>query len=420
MFNFNLNSKPIGANHIINFVEDKKLTIIGTVLDRENYPEQEKISLKVKVSEIEREDQNIRAKGLMLVNIYTGNCPYEYEYGDVLKIQGRLVKPISQNNFREFSYELYLAQKRIFVYTNIWQQKDVQKIGEERVNLLVSFSLSIRNQIKNIIGQLLNPPGNFLLIGMLLGEKTFIPPEIKEVFIESGIMHILAVSGLHVGIIAVALFIFFNSLHLPKKIKMILVVLILIMYASITGFRPSVVRATIMFSLLISGKLINRNRNLYISLFLAAFLILLINPLILYDAGFLLSFMVTFFIIYLSPIFQELFSKTITLIRYPLSISVAAWLGIFPLSAYFFNKVSLISIITNIFIVPLAGIAVILGFIIFFLGLISIPLASLIANIDYYILMLITYLAKLFSSLPFSFVYVAQPLIFSFGGNIFL
>ena len=409
IFNYNLNSKPPGDNHIINFAEDKKLTIIGTVLEKEHYSEQEKYSLKVKVNQIEREDQYIRTKGLILVNVYAENYPYEY--GDVLKIRGRLTKPIGQNNFGEFNYEQYLAQKRIFAYTNIWQEKDIQKIGEERTNLLISFSMSMRNKIKSIIERLIHPPYNFLLIGMLLGEKTHIPPELKDVFIESGIMHILAVSGLHVGIIAAALFIFLNSLRLPKRIKMILIVLIMIIYASITGFRPSVVRATIMFSLLVTGKLINRNRNLYISLFLAAFLILLINPLILYDAGFLLSFIVTFFIIYLSPILQELFSNTITWIKNPLSVSMAAWLGIFPLSAYFFSKVSLISVISNIFIVPLTAIAVILGFIIFFLGLISIPLASLIANINYFVLILITFLAKLFSSLPFSFVYVAQPLI---------
>jgi len=409
IFNFNLNSKPISANHIGNFIEDKKLTIIGSVLDKEYYPNQEKISLKVKVSQIKRENQTIRTKGLILVNIYSEN--YSYEFRDVLEIKGKLIKPWGQNNFGDFNYGSYLAQKGIFACINIWQEKDIQKIGEERTNFLVSFSVLIRNKIKNVLGQLIPTPYNYLLTGMLLGEKTFISPQIKEVFIEAGIMHILAVSGLHVGIIAVALFIFLNILRIPEKAKLIIVVLLLIMYAFITGFRPSVVRATIMFSLLIGGKLINRNRNMYISLFLAAFLILLINPLILYDAGFLLSFMVTFFIIYLAPILQELFSNIVNWVKNPLSISVAAWLGIFPLSAYFFNKVSLISIISNLFIVPLTGIAVILGFIIFFVGLISIPLASLIANINYYILILITFLAKSFSSLPFSFVHTAQPLV---------
>ena len=407
IFNYNLNSSPIGENHIANFVEDKKLTIICTVLDKEYYPNQEKISFKVKASQIERGDYAIGTQGLILVNTYLGNCPYEY--GDVLKIKGKLEKPIGQKNFGEFDYELYLARERIFTCLNIWQEKDIQKIGEDNSSFLVTFSLSARNKIKEVTTQTLPPPYNYLLVGMLLGEKRFIPADLKEVFAEAGIMHILAVSGLHVGIIAMALLFFLSMLRLPKKPKLLILISILIMYASITGFRPSVLRATIMFILLIGGKLINRSRNLNISLFFAAFLILLSNPLILYDAGFLLSFIVTFFIINLAPILQGLFSKVVVWITNPLAVSTAAWIGIFPLSAYFFTKVSMISIVSNIFIIPLTGIAVILGFVTFFVGLISISLASMIAGINYLILNLITLIAKSFSSLPFAFIYVAQP-----------
>jgi len=409
IFNYNLNSNPIGANHIANFIEDKKSTIICTVLDKEYFPNQEKISFKVKVSQIERGDYSIRTQGLILVNTYLGDCPYEY--GDVLKIKGRLEKPIGQKNFGEFNYELYLAREKIFTYLNIWQEKDIQKIGEDDSNFLVSFSLSARDKIKEITKQTLPPPYNYLLIGMLLGEKGFIAPHLKEVFTEAGIMHILAVSGLHVGIIAMALLAFLGILRLPKKPKLLILILILIMYASITGFRPSVLRATIMFILLIGGKLLNRNRNLNISLFFAAFLILLSNPLILYDAGFLLSFIVTFSIINLSPILQGLFSKIVVWIKSPLAVSTAAWIGIFPLSAYFFSKVSIISIVSNIFIIPLTGIAVILGFVTFFIGLASISFAGIIANINYLVLNLITLIAKSFSLIPFAFVYVAQPSI---------
>jgi len=409
ILNYNLNSNPIGANHIANFIEDKKSTIICTVLDKEYFPNQEKISFKVKVSQIERGDYSIRTQGLILVNTYLGDCPYEY--GDVLKIKGKLEKPIRQKNFGEFNYELYLAREKIFTYLNIWQEKDIQKIGEDDSNFLVSFSLSARDKIKEITKQTLPTPYNYLLIGMLLGEKGFIPPHLKEVFTEAGIMHILAVSGLHVGIIAMALLALLSMLKLPKKLKLFTLVLILIMYASITGFRPSVLRATIMFILLIGGKLINRSRNLNISLFFAALLILLSNPLILYDAGFLLSFIVTFSIINLSPILQGLFSKIVVWIKSPLAVSTAAWIGIFPLSAYFFSKVSIISIVSNIFIIPLTGIAVILGFITFFIGLASISFAGIIANINYLVLNLITLIAKSFSLIPFAFVYVAQPLI---------
>jgi len=410
IFNYNLNSNPIGADHIINFIEDKNLTIIGTVLEKEYYSNQEKISLKIKVNQIEKNDgDGIKAQGLLLVNTYLENCPYEY--GDILKIKGKLEKPVKQKNFGEFNYELYLAREKIFTYLNIWQERNIWKIGEDNSNYLSSFSLSARDKIKEVTKQILPQPYNYLLIGMLLGEKGFIPPDLKEVFAEAGIMHILAVSGLHVGIIAFALAALLNMLRLPKKLKLFTLVLILLIYASITGYRPSVLRATIMFIMLIGGKLINRDRNLNISLFFAAFLILLLNPLTLYDAGFLLSFIVTFFIINLSPILQELYSKIIVWIKTPLAISTAAWIGIFPLSAYYFNKVSIISIVSNIFIIPLTGIAVILGFVTFFIGLLSIPLAGVIANINYLVLYLITLAAKSFSLLPFAFAYVAQPSI---------
>ena len=409
IFNYNLNSNPIGVNHIANFVEDKKLTIVCTVIDKEYYLNQDKISFKVKVSQIERGDYSTKIQGLILVNTYLEDCPYEY--GDVLKIKGKLEKPTAQKNFGEFDYELYLAREKIFTYINIWQEKDIQKIGEDDSNTLVSFSISARNKIIEITRQTLPTPYSYLLIGMLLGEKGFIPPDLKEAFTDAGIMHVLAVSGLHVGIIAMALLALLSILRLPKKLKLLILILILIMYASITGFRPSVLRATIMFIILIGGKLINRSRNLNISLFFAAFVILLLNPLILYDAGFLLSFIVTFSIINISPILQELLSKIVVWIKNPLAVSIAAWIGIFPLSAYFFSKVSIISIVSNIFIVPLTGIAVILGFITFFIGMVSISLAGIIANINYLVLNLITFIAKLFSSLPFAFIYVAQPSI---------
>lgn len=409
ILNYNLKSNPIGATHIANFIEDKKLTIICTVLDKEYYPNQEKISLKVKVSKIEKDDYSIKTHGLILVNTYIGNS--SYEYGDVLKIKGKLERPTKQKNFGEFNYESYLARENIFTYLNVWQEKDIQKVGEDDSNFLVYFSLSARDKIKEITKHHLPPPYSFLLIGMLLGEKSFISPNLKEIFTEAGIMHILAVSGLHVGIIAMALLALLSILKLPKKLKLFTLVSILIMYASITGYRPSVLRATIMFVLLIGGKLINRNGNLNISLFFAAFLILLANPLILHDAGFLLSFIVTFFVINLSPILQELFSKIVAWIRNPLAVSTAAWIGIFPLSAYFFSKVSIISIVSNIFIIPLTGIAVILGLITFFIGLVSSSLASIVAYINYLVLILITSIAKSFSSLPFAFIYIAQPSI---------
>jgi len=409
IFNYNLHSNPLTNNHIVNFIEDRNSTIIGTVLDKEYYPNQDKTIFKIKAHQIESGDKCIGTHGLVLVNTYLANCPFKY--GDVLEIKGKLEKPKGPMNFGEFDYGFYLAREKIFTCLNVWQEKDIRKIGENNFNFLVFFSRLARNKIDEITNKTLPQPYNYLLAGMLLGEKGFIPPDFKELFSEAGIMHILAVSGLHVGIIAMTLLAFLSLLQLPKNLKLFILILILFLYASITGFRPSVLRATIMFVLLITGKLINRNRNLNISLFFAAFIILLINPLNLYDAGFLLSFIVTFSIINLSPVLQDLFSKIVIGIKNPLAVSLAAWIGIFPLSAYFFTKVSIIAIISNIFIVPLTGVAVILGLVTFFLGLVSIFLADIIANINYLMLNLIVLIAKSFASLPLAFVYVAQPSI---------
>ncbi|MEA1939482.1 MAG: DNA internalization-related competence protein ComEC/Rec2 [Candidatus Caldatribacteriota bacterium] len=407
IFNYNLNSRPLGNNNIANYISEKKVNIVGTVLDKKCYPDNDKISLKIKANYIFKDSQNIKTNGLVLLNIYTGN--YSYEYGDVLKIKGRLQKPLEPKNFGDFNYESYLAQKKIFSCLNVWMNKDVEIIGKEKINILIKSSLFSRDKIKEVLSKTLPHPYNYLLIAMMLGEKSFVPQEVKETFINAGVMHILAVSGLHVGIIAGFLFIFLGLLKIPKKVKYITIILLLASYVPITGFRPSVVRAFIMFSLLIIGRLINRSRNLYFSLFFAAFLILLLNPLTIYDSGFLLSFIVTFFIIYLTPILSLILSNLTGWLRNPLSVSIAAWIGIFPLSAYFFNKVSLISIISNIVIIPLAGIAIVLGFITFFIGILNIQIASMVAFLNYWALGLIVFVAKLLSSLPFSFIYTAQP-----------
>lgn len=409
LLNYHLHYQPLGSQNIINFIDNTNLTIIGTVLEKEEYPGQEKYSLHLKIKEIEKKGEKVQASGITLVNVYLKDCPFQY--GDILRIKGKISPPYLQGNFGEFDYRLYLAQRRIFTVVNVWQEQKISKIGTENINQLFSISVKIRDRLKKITNQLINSPYNSLLIGILLGERNGLSPEVKDTFIESGIMHILAVSGLHVGIIVAALSLLFKFLSLPRPLKAVLLLLSLIFYSSLSGFRPSVLRAALMFSLLVIGNLLNRQRNIYLSLFFSAWLILLFNPLLIYDAGFLLSFTVTFFILYFPPILQEVLSRINPLIRNPLSLSIAAWIGIFPLSAYYFYKISLIGIIANLFIIPLVGIAVVTGLLIFVIGLIYLPLASLLANIESYILMSINLLAQKFSSLPFAYLHIQQPSI---------
>jgi len=409
LLNYQLHIQPLGKQNIANFSNDPTLTITGIVLEKEEYPGREKYSLHLKVKEIEKQGRKIQVSGITLVNVYLKDCPYQY--GDVLRIKGKISPPSQKNNFGEFDYRLYLAQKRIFTIVNIWEEQKISKIGIEKVNPFISISVKARDKLKNITNKLINPPYNSLLIGILLGEKDELSPEVKDTFIESGTMHILAVSGLHVGIIVMVLFSLLKFVPLSRQLKFILIISYLIFYASLTGFRPSVLRAVLMFSILVAGNLLSRKRNIYLTLFFSAWLILLFNPLLIYDAGFLLSFTVTFFILYLPQIWQEILCKITPLIRNPLSLSIAAWIGIFPLSAYYFYKVSLIGIIANLFVIPLVGIVVVIGFLIFLIGLIDLSSAGWLANIEFYILKGINLLVQKLSSLPFAYLNIQQPSI---------
>lgn len=407
--NYHLQSQPFGSNNIVKFTDYSNLKIIGTVLEKEEYSGQDKYSISLKVKEIEKDGLKLSVSGLTLVNIYLKNCPYQY--GDILSIQGKIIQPSSQENFGDFNYRFFLAQKRIFTQINIWQEQYITKIGTEKMNQFIAFSKRIRDRLKNIINILIGPPYNNLLIGILLGERNDLSSEIKDIFLESGIMHILAVSGLHVGIIIAALYFILKLVPLSPPLKAIIIIISLIFYSSLLGFRSSVLRATLMLFPIIMGNLLNRKRNVYLSFYFSAWIILLFNPLLLYEAGFLLSFTVTFFMIYLPPILYKIFSGFNPYLKKPLSLSLAAWIGIFPLSAYYFNKVSLIGVIANLFIIPLVGIVVITGFLFTIIGFINLSLANILAKITYIILISINWLAKIFSSLPLAYINIKQPSI---------
>jgi len=407
IFNVNLNNKPPENNHIANYVHENKITLIATVLDQQTDIINHRAELKVKANYVENKGEKIKVKGFVLVRIF--NLSDKYGLGDIIRIKGYLKRPFKKNNFGDFDYELYLAQKHIYVCLDSWEGSNINKVGQEKMSPFVSIPLKAREKIKNILVRKIPEPYHYLLLGMMLGEKRSVPQEWKDFFTDAGVMHVLAVSGLHVGMMAGFLLLVFGWFNVTGKKRYISVLLLLLFYAALTGFRPSVSRATIMFSLLIIGRLINRNRDVYISLFFAAFVILLLNPLTIYDSGFILSFFVTFFIIYLMPVIKSTFSTRFAWFDNACSLSIAAWLGLFPLSAYFFQKVSIIALIANLIIIPLAGITVLMGFLTVCMGSLYLYLANIPAFISFWLLKLMVILIRSFSSLPLAFIYIGQP-----------
>ena len=150
---------------------------------------------------------------------------------------------------------------------------------------------------------------------MLLGLRNELSPDILDAFRNSGSIHILAVSGLHVGLIATVCFFGFSLLRLPRKATDLLTIAAVVLYACLVGFRPSVFRASLMAVIFLISRIIERDRDLFNLLAFAALVLLLINPAQLWDIGFQLSFAAVASIVYLMPKWESFIARIIGLDR---------------------------------------------------------------------------------------------------------
>jgi competence protein ComEC len=204
-----------------------------------------------------------------------------------------------------------------------------------------------------------------LFKALVLGRKEGLPDELLDSFSDSGIMHLLALSGLHIGILTIILMFLLKPIKLLRRgklIRSIMVVLLLWNYAYITGFSPSIIRATIMFSIIVIGHGMRREVNIFNSLAIAALVLLIINPNFLFDVGFQLSFSAVIGIVWIYPLLGRLWRPRNKAVRYLWSlliVSISAQVATFPFTVYYFHKFSGLFFIANIIEIPL--ITVLLG-----------------------------------------------------------
>lgn len=401
--------KPSGFNHIYQFAS-KTGQVTGIVLKAVNRLDNKYQEVLLWVQYFAEQDKIYKTQGKVLLKIYGEGSLFQY--GDLIKAKVTLQEPALPGNFGELNYREYLARQKVFVTGNI-NIDSVELISTGNKLDLISPSL---NYVKNKIGQniaiLYGTPHSFLIKAIILGERTEIPSEWELIFQDAGIMHILAISGLHVGIITAVLFFIFRLLPFFRRKRgwsLIITISFLLGYATLTGFRPSVARAVLMFIALLIASYINRPYHLYNSLYLAALLLLIYQPLLLLDAGFLLSFTVTFFIIFLYPVIEKKLKFLPYYISKPLAVSMAAWLGMAPLSAYYFYKISYIALLSNLLIVPFLTIILVLGIISIIISLIFFPIAVFFALVNKVFLDFFLLICHQFSSLPLAYQYIAQP-----------
>lgn len=332
--------------------------------------EEKKQSIKVsgKVKQIITHEKAIATAGNILI-YFEKSAAENLNFGDILLIPAHKIKAIEEpQNPDEFDYRQFLGFKQI--YHQIYLKKnDFIFISKNEGNKVLQLAISSRKYLLNQLFAHLNSNETKAIAGsLILGVRNYLDAELKKNYSSAGAMHVLAVSGLHVGILFLVvdkLLFFMNRSRKSQWAKSIIILLLIWAYALLTGFSPSVQRAAIMFSFINFGKLSKRGYNIYNVLAAAALLHLLIHPFAIMEVGFQLSYLAVLGIVMFQDFFYQLIDIKNRWLDYFWQItcvSFAAQLITFPIGLLYFHQFPTFFFVSNIFVIPLA-------FIIMFLGL---------------------------------------------------
>ena len=305
--------------------------------------------------------------GKVLVSLKFDEGMRTLRYGDTILSTRRLKEIRSSKNPGAFDFRAY-AKKRNFLHQLYLDRKDLIHLPSAGKNLSVGF-IRINERLQNALEKSL---GDSDALGvskaLMLGNRKEISDDLTNSYKDAGAMHLLAISGLHVGIILLILSkILTPILYLPRGriLRMILVVCSLWFYAILVGLSASVVRAVTMFSILSVGHTLARQTKLENNLVVSMFILLLIRPRYLFDVGFQLSYAALFGIALTGPVLRRIWRPRSRVLKYVWDLSViscSAQLGVLPLSIMYFNQFSGLFLFSSLFILPFMGLTLVLGF----------------------------------------------------------
>ncbi len=329
--------------------------------------------------------------------------------GDSIHFHGKLQAIRNQGNPGEFDFANYMRNQGI-VYSGFVREEDLKMGNQSGRYFILELAAGIQQSIISKIEKYkITGDESAVLTALVAGDRQFIGGELKESYAAAGVMHILAVSGLHVGILYLflSILLFRNNKQLFFRLLRLTIILSGIWgYAFITGLSSSVLRASVMFSLFLIGKSFNRPVNSYNILAASAMLILVFNPMQLFRVGFQFSYLAVFGIIFFQPRLE-----TLLLIRNPVidriwqlvTVSVAAQITTFPLSLYYFHQFPLYFWLSNIVVIPAVWLVMIIALLFFMFSAVN-PIASFLAICLKGLLFVLNQTVGLISFLPYAVI----------------
>jgi competence protein ComEC len=326
----------------------------------EGWRRERRIRFLVRVEEITLAGDRYQTSGGARISIL--DPVQEYRYGDRIRGYFRLRRPRGYWNPGAFNYRRYALTRGFQLEGWGREGTEIRLLGRDGGNMVLRAVADLRETMLTRIAADLPAEEGGVLKAMVLGDQSGLSEQIRKVFLLSGTYHILVISGFQVGFFAAVLFFFARLLRLPPVAGSLLTVLGVVLYTLVAGGSPPVVRAALMTGLYLLAVIAGRGRDLYNTLALAGFILLLWNPLSLFDAGFQLTFAATGAILVavqrwdLSHIARPWRWLLASLIA-----SAAASLGVLPILALHFNRASVTGIFANLIIVPLGGVVTALG-----------------------------------------------------------
>jgi competence protein ComEC len=307
--------------------------------------------------------------GKVLLYFSKSDFKVPYRYGDVLVIKGSPHALEPPANPGEFDYKRFLSFRNIY-HQHFLRQESIRYFGAANGNFFYNLSYSIRANAQLVLSTYISGhQQQAIASALILGVTDGLDNELTQAYAASGAMHVLAVSGLHVGIIYGIILLILRPLTRNQKGKWFVAgvsILLLWGYAMITGFSPSVLRAVTMFSFVALARPLNYRTNIYNILAVSAFCLLLINPYLVMSVGFQLSYLAVIGIVYLQPLVYRLWSPKNSFLDKVWQItcvSFAAQLATFSLGILYFHQFPVYFLFSNLFVIPgafgilLAGIA---------------------------------------------------------------
>ena len=402
------------------YIKEQGLTIKGIVVSDKTEKEYSD-TYKIKVNKC---DEVLKYKNKYLYIKIGKKLKVTLDYGDEIIIKGKYIEPNTKRNYGGFDYKQYLKTNNIYGSVNV---ENIKINNKKKANVLFYLANKLACKIEKTIDDNLEKNEASLLKGILIGKTSDIEEETYKNFRVANISHILAVSGMHVSYIIIGCNILFEKSIGKRKSKYIIIA-ILIIYMFVTGFSPSIVRATIMGILFMISKIVYRKNDVWTSISLSLLIILVFNPYIIMNIGLQLSYIGTIGIILLQRIVQDVLKNIkfrdkkkvykinrkkilfISKIQEILSVTISAQLVILPFMLYHFNLFGTYFFISNLLISLIIGPIIIIGFSAIIFSCVFYPVGKIVFILLEIMIKVLIQISQI-GNLPFSKIYFSTPKI---------